>query len=57
MDELATVEDIRSRLRDMLPELRKRYPISARGLLGSWAHGEQRAGSIRVSASAACARC
>jgi predicted nucleotidyltransferase len=45
MHDPSTVDGIRSRLRDMLPELRQRYPIAALGLFGSWARGEQRAGS------------
>lgn len=37
-----TGEEIKAELRAMLPELRRRWPISYLGLFGSWARGEQR---------------
>jgi len=40
-----TLEEIRSTLGAMLPELRRRYPISYLGVFGSWARREQREGS------------
>jgi uncharacterized protein len=39
------LDEIGARLRDMLPELRRRYPIAYLGVFGSWARGEQREGS------------
>jgi uncharacterized protein len=45
MTEAPTIDTLRSQLRGMLPELRKRYPIASLGLFGSWVRGEQRAGS------------
>lgn len=36
------LDDLRERLRAILPELRQRYPISYLGIFGSWARGEQR---------------
>jgi hypothetical protein len=38
---MRTLDDIRARLRAMLPELRCRYPIASLGVFGSWARGEQ----------------
>jgi uncharacterized protein len=40
-----TLEEIRCELREMLPGLRERYPISYLGVFGSWAREEQRPGS------------
>lgn len=45
MAEARSAETIRAQLREMLPELRRRYPIASLGLFGSWARGEQREGS------------
>jgi uncharacterized protein len=45
MAEARTVNTFRAQLREMLPELRQRYPIASFGLFGSWVRGEQRAGS------------
>lgn len=45
MAEVPSVETIRAQLREMLPELRRRYPIASLGLFGSWVRGEQREGS------------
>lgn len=42
---MTTLEEIRSALQAMLPELRQRYPISYLGVFGSWARREQREGS------------
>ena len=39
---LRTGEEVKAELRAMLPELRRRWPISYLGLFGSWARGEQR---------------
>ncbi len=40
-----TLPEIKAELRALLPELRRRYPISYLGVFGSWARGEQRPGS------------
>ncbi len=45
MAEARSAETIRAQLREMLPELRERYPIASLGLFGSWVRGEQREGS------------
>lgn len=42
MVERRSVEAIQSQLREMLPELRRRYPIASLGLFGSWVRGDQR---------------
>ena len=35
-----TLDEIRTTLREVLPELRRRYPIASVGIFGSWARGE-----------------
>jgi hypothetical protein len=42
---MRTLDDIRAELRAMLPELRRRWPVAALGIFGSWARGEQTAAS------------
>jgi uncharacterized protein len=42
---LASLGEIREKLRGMLPELRQRYPIAYLGVFGSWVRGEQQAAS------------
>ena len=42
---MRTADEVRGELRRMLPELRRRWPISFLGIFGSWARGEQREGS------------
>jgi predicted nucleotidyltransferase len=39
---MKSLDDVRAELRAMLPELRRRYPISYLGLFGSWVRGKQR---------------
>ena len=41
----ASLEEIRRELRTLLPELRRRYPVAALGVFGSYARGEQHEGS------------
>jgi predicted nucleotidyltransferase len=36
------VDEIKAALRDMLPKLRSRWPVSYLGVFGSWVRGEQR---------------
>jgi predicted nucleotidyltransferase len=38
----ATLDEIKAELRALLPELRRRWPISYLGVFGSWVRGEQR---------------
>jgi hypothetical protein len=45
MAEARSAGTIRAQLREMLPDLRRRYPTAPLGLFGSWARGEQHAGS------------
>lgn len=45
MNAARTLPEIKAELRALLPELRRRYPISYLGVFGSWACGEQRPGS------------
>ena len=40
-----SLAEIRRELRAILPELRQRYPVASLGVFGSWARGEQKAGS------------
>jgi predicted nucleotidyltransferase len=40
-----TLDEIKARLKTMLPDLRQRYGVSYLGVFGSWSRGEQRAGS------------
>ena len=35
-----TLDEIKATLREVLPELRRRYPIATLGVFGSWARGE-----------------
>jgi hypothetical protein len=42
LTDVRTSEQIKAELRAILPELRRRWPISYLGLFGSWARGEQR---------------
>jgi predicted nucleotidyltransferase len=42
---LRTTDEVRGELKALLPELRRRWPISYLGIFGSWARGEQRDGS------------
>ena len=35
-----TLDEIKATLRELLPELRRRYPIATLGVFGSWARGE-----------------
>jgi predicted nucleotidyltransferase len=37
-----TLDEIKAELRALLPELRRRWPISYLGVFGSWVRGEQR---------------
>lgn len=39
---MRSVDDIISQLRALEPDLRRRYPIRALGIFGSYARGEQR---------------
>ncbi|CAA7624026.1 Nucleotidyltransferase [Magnetospirillum sp. LM-5] len=39
---MRTIDDIIGRLREMQPDLRRRYPIREMGVFGSYARGEQR---------------
>jgi hypothetical protein len=39
------VDEIKAALRQMLPELRARWPVSYLGVFGSWVRREQRDGS------------
>jgi predicted nucleotidyltransferase len=39
---MSSLDEVRAELRAMLPELRRRYPISYLGVFGSWGRGEQR---------------
>lgn len=39
---MRTFDDIMNRLRAMQPELKRRYPIRAMGVFGSYVRGEQR---------------
>ena len=41
----ADVDEIKTALREMLPELRTRWPVSYLGVFGSWVRREQRDGS------------
>jgi predicted nucleotidyltransferase len=41
----ASLDEIRRELRALLPELRRRYPVAALGVFGSYARGEQHEGS------------
>ena len=43
MSAASSLDEIGARLRAMLPQLRRRYPIAELDVLGSWARGEQRA--------------
>lgn len=36
------LDELKAELRAMLPELRRRWPISYLGVFGSWVRGEQR---------------
>ena len=36
------LDELKAQLRAMLPELRRRWPISYLGIFGSWVRGEQR---------------
>lgn len=40
-----TLDEIKARLKAVLPDLRQRYGVSYLGVFGSWTRGEQRAGS------------
>jgi predicted nucleotidyltransferase len=40
-----TLDEIKARLKAMLPDLRQRYGVSYLGVFGSWTRGEQRTGS------------
>jgi predicted nucleotidyltransferase len=40
-----SLEEIRRELWALLPELRRRYPVAALGVFGSYARGEQHEGS------------
>ena len=42
MNPPATLDEIKAELRALLPELRRRWPISYLGVFGSWVRGEQR---------------
>jgi uncharacterized protein len=42
---MKSLEQIRAELRAMLPEPRRRYPVAALGVFGSYARGEQTAES------------
>jgi hypothetical protein len=42
---MRNLDDIMAQLRAMQPELRRRYPIRAIGVFGSYVRGEQRADS------------
>lgn len=35
-----TLDEIKATLREVLPELRRRYPIASVGIFGSWVRGE-----------------
>lgn len=37
----ASTEELRARIAQALPDLRRRYPIDTIGVFGSWARGEQ----------------
>jgi predicted nucleotidyltransferase len=39
---MKSLDEIRTALRAMLPELRRRYPVAGLGVFGSYARGEQR---------------
>jgi predicted nucleotidyltransferase len=45
MQRLRDADEIKAALRDMLPELRARWPVSYLGVFGSWVRGEQRESS------------
>lgn len=45
MADVRTAEEVKAELRAMLPELRRRWPISYLGLFGSWGRDEQRSDS------------
>ena len=40
-----TLDEIKARLKAMLPDLRQRYGVSYLGVFGSWIRGEQGSGS------------
>lgn len=45
MPEPRTLDELKAELRALLPELRRRWPISYLGVFGSWVRGEQCQGS------------
>jgi predicted nucleotidyltransferase len=45
MAEIRSLDALKAELRALLPELRRRWPISYLGVFGSWVRDEQRPGS------------